>query len=153
VRALEGWQVADAADRQLFDTGRCVRMYVASPIIQQKLIYCSIVKKSLHYMCCTQVISLTVVMADGSVVRTAPRSCKSAAGYDLTRLMIGSEGTLGVITEATLRVHHIPKHKAALRCSFSSVETAANVVQEVRFGLPLRFVVFERFKVVCVCRS
>ena len=55
------------------------------------------------------VLNLTAVLADGTIVRTGSRARKSSAGYDLTRLLIGSEGTLAVITEATLKLHGIPK--------------------------------------------
>ena len=77
------------------------------------------------------VISLTVVLADGSVVKTAPRARKSAAGYDLTRLFVGAEGTLGVITEATLKVYRVPTKRAALRYSFRDASDAAGAVRSV----------------------
>ncbi|KAF7851987.1 hypothetical protein BT93_L1686 [Corymbia citriodora subsp. variegata] len=73
------------------------------------------------------VISLQVVLANGDVVKTASRARKSAAGYDLTRLMIGSEGTLGVITEVTLRLQKIPQHSVVAMCNFPSVKDAADV--------------------------
>src|SRR5210317_612894 len=72
------------------------------------------------------VLSLTAVMANGEIVRTARRAKKSAAGYDLTRLMVGSEGTLGVITEICLKLHGIPESIAAGICPFPSVEAACN---------------------------
>ncbi|CAM9843689.1 unnamed protein product [Chrysoparadoxa australica] len=77
------------------------------------------------------VVSATAVMANGEIVKTASRASKSSAGYDLTRLMVGSEGTLGVITELTLRVHKIPGHTAAMRASFNTIHEAAAAVQEV----------------------
>lgn len=83
-------------------------------------------------------LGLTVVLADGSVIRTGSRARKSSAGYDLTRLFIGSEGTLGVITEATLRLHPVPDAIAAAVCSFASVEAAVDaVVALLQSGVPL----------------
>ncbi|XP_030512518.1 D-lactate dehydrogenase [cytochrome], mitochondrial isoform X1 [Rhodamnia argentea] len=73
------------------------------------------------------VISLKVVLANGDVVKTASRARKSAAGYDLTRLIIGSEGTLGVITEVTLRLQKLPQHSVVAMCNFPSVKDAADV--------------------------
>ncbi|CAK9155261.1 unnamed protein product, partial [Ilex paraguariensis] len=68
-----------------------------------------------------------VVLANGDVVKTGSRARKSAAGYDLTRLMIGSEGTLGVITEVTLRLQKIPKYSVVAMCNFPTVKDAADV--------------------------
>lgn len=82
------------------------------------------------------VLNVTAVMADGSVVRTGGRARKSAAGYDLTRLLVGSEGTLGVITELTVRLHGIPEAILAARCSFETIEGACNtVIQAIQLGL------------------
>jgi D-lactate dehydrogenase (cytochrome) len=84
------------------------------------------------------VLSLEVVMPDGAVIRTASRARKSSAGYDLTRLMVGSEGTLGIITEITLRLQGIPEAMSAARCSFPSVEAASKTVMAViQYGLPV----------------
>lgn len=75
------------------------------------------------------VLGLTVVLADGSVLRTGGRARKSSAGYDLTHLFIGSEGSLGIITELTLRVHGIPVSTRTVTCGFPDIVSAATVVQ------------------------
>lgn len=77
------------------------------------------------------VLSLTVVTAEGEIVRTRSRARKSSAGYDLTRLMIGSEGTLGLITEVTLRVQPTPESMTAAACAFPTLDDAVNTVIEV----------------------
>ena len=84
------------------------------------------------------VLSLTIVMANGEVVRTAKRAKKSSAGYDLTRLLVGSEGTLGVITEVGLKLHGIPESIAAGVCPFPTIEAACNaVIQTIQIGIPV----------------
>jgi D-lactate dehydrogenase (cytochrome) len=84
------------------------------------------------------VLSLKVVLPDGRVIRTARRARKSAAGYDLTRLFVGSEGTLGVITEVTVRLYGIPTAISSAVCSFPSVEAAVNVVvNTIQSGVPV----------------
>jgi D-lactate dehydrogenase (cytochrome) len=84
------------------------------------------------------VLSLRVVTPDGADIRTARRARKSAAGYDLTRLMIGSEGTLGVITEVTLRLHGVPETISAAVCGFATLDGAVlTVVQAIQLGVPL----------------
>jgi D-lactate dehydrogenase (cytochrome) len=84
------------------------------------------------------VLALEVVLADGRVIRTARRAKKSSAGYDLTRLLVGSEGTLGVITELTLKLHGIPEAMSSATCSFPSVEAACTaVIQTIQMGIPV----------------
>jgi len=84
------------------------------------------------------VLSLEVVLPDGCVIRTARRARKSAAGYDLTRLFVGSEGTLGVITEVTVRLYGVPAAISSAVCSFPSVEAAVNVViKTIQAGVPM----------------
>ena len=84
------------------------------------------------------VLSLKVVLPDGRAIRTARRARKSAAGYDLTRLFVGSEGTLGVITEVTVRLYGIPAAISSAVCSFPSVEAAVNaVIKTIQAGVPV----------------
>jgi len=84
------------------------------------------------------VLGLTAVMADGRIIRTARRARKSSAGYDLTRLLVGSEGTLGVITEVSLKLYGIPESIAAGVCAFDSMEGACNaVIQTIQLGIPV----------------
>ncbi len=84
------------------------------------------------------VLALTVVLADGRVIKTSRRARKSAAGYDLTRLFVGSEGTLGIITEVTLRLYGIPEAMASAVCSFDSLKGAVNtVIQTIQLGIPV----------------
>jgi D-lactate dehydrogenase (cytochrome) len=84
------------------------------------------------------VMGLTVVMADGSIVRTGGRAKKSSAGYDLTRLMVGSEGTLGVITEVALKLHGIPEGMAAGVCSFPTVAACCKTtIETIQNGIPV----------------
>jgi D-lactate dehydrogenase (cytochrome) len=82
------------------------------------------------------VLNVTAVMADGSVVKTGGRARKSSAGYDLTRLLVGSEGTLGIITELTVRVYGVPEMILAAVCPFKTIEGACNsVIQSIQLGL------------------
>ena len=84
------------------------------------------------------VLALEAVMADGTVIRTGSRAKKSSAGYDLTRLLIGSEGTLGLITELTVKLHGIPEMIAGGICSFPSIEAACNaVIATTQYGIPV----------------
>ncbi|MGC2125047.1 MAG: FAD-binding protein, partial [Xanthobacteraceae bacterium] len=84
------------------------------------------------------VLALKVVLASGEIVTTARRAKKSSAGYDLTRLMVGSEGTLGIITELTLRLAGIPEAIASGICPFPSVEAACNAtILTIQSGIPV----------------
>jgi D-lactate dehydrogenase (cytochrome) len=84
------------------------------------------------------VLAMTVVLADGRTVRTASRARKSATGYDLTRLFVGSEGTLGVITELTVRLYPLPEALSSAVCAFGSVDAAvATVIQTIQSGVPV----------------
>jgi D-lactate dehydrogenase (cytochrome) len=89
------------------------------------------------------VLGLTAVLADGSVIRTGGRARKSSAGYDLTRLMIGSEGTLGIITSLTLKLYGIPETIVSAVCPFQSITGACNAtIAALQIGLPLARIEF-----------
>ncbi len=84
------------------------------------------------------VLGLQVVTASGEVIRTGTRAKKSSAGYDLTRLMVGSEGTLGVITEVTVRLYPLPEAISAATCSFPSIEAAVRTtIAVIQLGVPI----------------
>lgn len=84
------------------------------------------------------ILSLQVVMPDGQIIRTAARARKSSAGYDMTRLLIGAEGTLGIITEITLKLHGIPEAMSSATCSFETVDAACEaVIATIQYGIPV----------------
>ncbi len=84
------------------------------------------------------ILSLQAVMPDGQIIRTGHRARKSSAGYDLTRLLIGAEGTLGIITEITLRLQGIPEAITSARCSFPTVDAACQaVMMTIQYGIPV----------------
>ena len=89
------------------------------------------------------VIALTAILADGRVIKTANRARKSAAGYDLTKLFVGSEGTLGIITDITLRLHGIPEAISSAICTFPSIAAAMEtVITTIQAGIPVARVEF-----------
>jgi D-lactate dehydrogenase (cytochrome) len=91
------------------------------------------------------VLSLKVVLADGRIVQTSRRAKKSAAGYDLTRLFIGSEGTLGIITEVTVKLYPVQEAMSAAMCAFDSVDGCTQtVIQTIQAGIPIA-----RSEIVC----
>ena len=84
------------------------------------------------------VLSLKVVLADGRIIKTGTRAKKSSAGYDLTHLFIGSEGTLGIITEVTLKLHGLQEAISAAVCSFPTVDEAIDmVILTIQSGIPI----------------
>lgn len=89
------------------------------------------------------VVSMTVVTAQGKIVRTASRARKSSAGYDLTRLFVGSEGTLGIITEVTVRLYPQPEAVSAAVCNFDTLDAAvSSVIDIIQMGIPVARVEF-----------
>ncbi len=84
------------------------------------------------------VLALTVVLPDGKIIKTGSKAKKSSAGYDLTRLFVGAEGTLGVITEITLKLHSVPETISAAVCSFPTVEAAVSAaIKTIQKGVPI----------------
>ena len=84
------------------------------------------------------VLGLTVVLSDGRIIRTGSRARKSAAGYDLTHLFVGAEGTLGIITEIQLRLHSVPPAITSAVCAFPTLDNAVNtVIQTIHMGIPV----------------
>jgi D-lactate dehydrogenase (cytochrome) len=89
------------------------------------------------------VLALEAVLADGRVIRTGTRARKSSAGYDLTHLLVGSEGTLAIITEITLRLQGVPEAISAATCRFADVESAVNtVIATIQSGVPMARIEF-----------
>ena len=88
-------------------------------------------------------LGLEVVLADGSIIRTGSRARKSSTGYDLTRLMVGAEGTLGIITELTLRLHGQPEAVSAAVCDFPDIRSAVDsVIETIQAGIPMARIEF-----------
>lgn len=98
------------------------------------------------------VLALTVVLADGRVIKTGSRARKSAAGYDLTRLFVGAEGTLGIVTEVTLRLHPLPEAVAAASCTFPSIRDAIETaIETIQLGVPVARIEFMDERQVDAC--
>jgi D-lactate dehydrogenase (cytochrome) len=84
------------------------------------------------------VLGMTVVLADGRIIKTGGRARKSSSGYDLTRLLVGSEGTLGIITELTVKLYPIPEAISSAVCAFQSVDAAVDTaIQTIQLGIPV----------------
>ena len=101
------------------------------------------------------VLSLTVVLADGTVIKTRQRPRKSSAGYDLTKMFIGSEGTLGLVTEATLKVTTKPNTTSVAVCSFATIRQAADCVAKVvGDGVPIAAIeILDDIQMKCINAS
>ena len=100
------------------------------------------------------VLGLTVVLADGSVIKTGSRARKSSAGYDLTRVFVGSEGTLGIMTEITLRLYPLPEAVSSAVCAFPAVSDAVDtVIQTIQLGVPVaRIELLDKITVAAINR-
>jgi D-lactate dehydrogenase (cytochrome) len=100
------------------------------------------------------VLAMTVVLADGRIVRSGSRARKSATGYDLTRLFVGSEGTLGIITELTVRLFPLPEALSSAVCAFGSMDEAiATVIQTIQLGVPVaRIEILDALSIAAVNR-
>ena len=102
----------------------------------------------------SNVLGLQVVLAGGRVIRTGSAAPKSSAGYDLTALMVGSEGTLGLVTELTLRLHGQPEAVSAAVCSFATIEAAVDcVIATIQTGLPMARIEFLDTDTVAACAA
>lgn len=100
------------------------------------------------------VLSMTVVLADGRIVKTGTRARKSAAGYDLTHLFVGSEGTLGVITEVTLRLHPVPESVSVASCSFRNIRDAIETaIETIQLGISVARIEFMDEEQVAACNQ
>ena len=100
------------------------------------------------------VLGMEVVLADGRIIRTGSSAPKTSAGYDLTALMVGSEGTLGLITELTLRLHGQPEAVSAAACAFATIAEAVDcVIATIQTGLPMARIEFLDAATVAACNA
>jgi D-lactate dehydrogenase (cytochrome) len=100
------------------------------------------------------VLGMEVVLADGQIIRTGSSAPKTSAGYDLTALMVGSEGTLGLITELTLRLHGQPEAVSAAACAFATIAEAVDcVIATIQTGLPMARIEFLDAATVAACNA
>ena len=100
------------------------------------------------------VLALKIVLPDGELITTSRRARKSAAGYDLTRLFVGAEGTLGIITELTLKLHGLPEATAAAVCRFPTIDDACNAaIAAIQAGIPVARVELLDEVMICGCNA